>query len=135
MSWARERLGHELDTVTYVLASCLPDRAEARAAVRRPLAFYLGVHGEHDITRVAGLDPARAAKFRSGWLSGQPADDLVDEHLMETFAVAGDVDDCLEGLLRLQRAGVDCAVLRDPGDATVEALLELVAAHRRSRRA
>lgn len=132
VSWARERLGRDLDTVAYVLASCHPNRDEARAAVRRPLVFYLGVHGEHDITRVAGLDPALAAKFRRGWLSGQPAKDLVDEHMVETFAVAGDVDDCLEGLLRLQQGGVDCAVLRDPGDATVEALLELVMAHRRS---
>jgi 5,10-methylenetetrahydromethanopterin reductase len=131
VSWARELTGPSLETSAYVLASCGPDRSAARAAVRRPLAYYLGVHGDHDITRIPGLDPALAARFRTGWLSGQPAEDLVGEGLIDTFAVAGGVHDCLAGLQRLEAAGLASAVLRDPGDDRVDALFSLAAAHRR----
>lgn len=128
VAWARARSGPGLDTVAYVLVSCGADRAAARERVRRPLAFYLGVHGDHDITRIAGLDAGLAARFRAGWLAGQPAADLVDDGLIDTFAVAGNVDDCVQGLQRLSNAGLDCAVLRDPGDEGVEGLLTLAAA-------
>jgi len=128
VSWARERCGAPLDTAAYVLVSCTDDGRAARDAVRRPLAFYLGVHGQHDITSVAGLDPELAARFRAGWLAGQPSVELVDDRLIDTFAVAGNVDDCLAGLGRLEDAGLDCAVLRDPGDEGVEGLFALAAA-------
>ena len=43
---ARERCGVPLDVAAYVLVSCATDADRARAEVRRPLAFYLGVHGQ-----------------------------------------------------------------------------------------
>jgi 5,10-methylenetetrahydromethanopterin reductase len=129
ITWAREQIKQPLDVTAYVLAACKNDRAEARESVRHPLAFYLGVHGDHDITRVAGLDAEICARFRTGWLTGQPARELVDDTIIDTFAVAGDLDDCLAGLHRLDAAGLDCAVLRDPGDATVNGLLGLATAY------
>lgn len=128
VSWADGRLGGAGDLAAYVLASCGPDRAAARAAVRRDLAFYLGVHGDHDITRLAGLDAETAARFRAGWLAGEPAEDLVTEDLIDTFAVAGDLADCRAALDRLAAAGLRRAVLRDPGDAAVDGLLDMAAA-------
>lgn len=125
IGWAREQCGSGMWTAAYVLAACDADAATARAAVRPALATYLGVHGAHDITRVAGLDAAVAERFRSGWLSGSPATDLVDDQLIDTFAVAGDVDSCLQGLKRLESAGLDAAVLRDPGDGGIDGLLDL----------
>ena len=129
VAWARERCGVPLDVAAYVLVSCASDADRARAEVCRPLAFYLGVHGQHDITAVAGLDAGLAARFRSGWLSGSPEVDLVDDSLIDTFAVAGDVPGCVAGLQRLAASGLDCAVLRDPGDDHVEGLFELAAAY------
>lgn len=129
VAWARQLCGDELDTVAYVLVSCGADRSAARAAVRRPLAFYLGVHGDHDITRVGGLSLDLATDFRSGWLTGEPAEDLVDDRITDTFAVAGDVSNCLRGLGRLADAGLNCAVLRDPGNAGIDGLFDLAAAH------
>jgi hypothetical protein len=54
--------------------------------------------------------------------------DLVDDALIDTFAVAGDVPGCVAGLGRLAESGLDCAVLRDPGDDGVEGLFELATA-------
>jgi 5,10-methylenetetrahydromethanopterin reductase len=124
VAWAKPRLG-ALDVGAYVLASCDPDAEKARAAVRRPLATYLGVHGDHDITRTAGLPTALAHELRAGWQAGTPAEHLITDELIDTFAVAGDRDHCRAGLDRLVAAGLDCAVLRDPGDDGVTGLLEL----------
>jgi 5,10-methylenetetrahydromethanopterin reductase len=129
IAWVRERCAAPLDVAAYVLVSCAADRVAARAAVRTPLAFYLGVHGEHDITAVAGLDAGRAARFRAGWVAGRPDVDLVDDDLIDTFAVAGDVPDCMAGLRRLADAGLGSAVLRDPGDDGIDGLFELATAY------
>jgi 5,10-methylenetetrahydromethanopterin reductase len=129
--WARERVGRPVETAAYVLAACAADPARARAAVRRPLATYLGVHGSHDITRVAGLPAALADRFRAAWLAGTSADHLVTDALIDTFAVAGDPDHCRAGLDRFADAGLATAVLRDPGDLTVTDLLGLTAEYQR----
>jgi 5,10-methylenetetrahydromethanopterin reductase len=130
ITWARRQAGPHLWTGAYVLAACDADATAARAAVRPALATYLGVHGAHDITRIAGLDAETAEKFRAGWLAGSPATELVDDEMIDTFTVAGDLDGCLHGLQRLQAAGLDAAVLRDPGDAGIDGLLERATRHR-----
>jgi 5,10-methylenetetrahydromethanopterin reductase len=129
ISWVRDLCGAQLHVAAYVLAACSPERAVARAAVRRPLAFYLGIHGAHDITRLGGLSEDLAGQFREGWLAGQPAEMLVGEETIDTFAVAGDVQDCLAGLRRLADAGLECAILRDPGGPDVEGLFDLATAY------
>jgi 5,10-methylenetetrahydromethanopterin reductase len=130
VTWAGERLGGSADLAAYVLASCGPDRMAARAAVRRDLAFYLGVHGDHDITRLAGLDAEIAGRFRDGWLAGRPAEELVTDDLIDTFTAAGDLADCRASLDRMAAAGLRAAVLRDLGDAAVDGLLELADSYR-----
>jgi 5,10-methylenetetrahydromethanopterin reductase len=130
--WARQQCGDSLDTAAYVLASCHPDAGIARQSIRPRLAHFLGVHGVHDITREAGLDEATAHRFRDAWLAGSPAVDLTDEQQVDTFSVAGNLDDCLQGLDRLARAGLDTAVLCDLGDDRVDGLLELAARYRPS---
>jgi len=125
--WARERIGRPIETAAYVLAACDADPDAARASVRRPLAVYLGVHGVHDITRVGGLPTGLAEAFRKAWLSGAPADDLVSDDIIDGFAVAGDPAQCRAGLDRFAEAGLSAAVLRDPGDPSVNSLLGLAA--------
>lgn len=132
VAWARDRIGRPIETSAYVLAACGADAGAARAAVRRPLATYLGVHGRHDLTRVAGLPAELADRFRAAWLAGDPAEQLVTDDLIDTFAVAGDPAQCRAGLDRLAAAGLDTAVLRDPGDQTITDLLALTAEHQRA---
>jgi 5,10-methylenetetrahydromethanopterin reductase len=120
--WVREQLPAEVEIATYVLAASGP---MARADVRRPLAFYLGVHGEHEITRMAGLPSARARRFRDAWVRGDVAIDDVTDDVIDQFAIAGDIEHCCAGLDQLADAGIDSAILLDPGDNGVDQLLEL----------
>lgn len=90
------------------------------------VAKYLGVHGDHVITRVAGLDPDLAAAFRQGWVDGTPRVDLVDDSVLDTFAVVGSVEDAGEALTRFAMSGLDVAVIMD--DPQVDAETHLRAA-------
>lgn len=123
VSWAAERIGRPLPLSAYIAFSCDEDGEAARAALRPLVATFLGVHGDHDITRVAGLDPELAARFREGWMQGRPATDLVDDTLLDTFAVAGTPQECTAGLRRFLAAGLDGFVIRDDPHTDLDALL------------
>jgi 5,10-methylenetetrahydromethanopterin reductase len=115
VAWARQRLGAPVEVGAYVAFACERDAAAARDRLRPLVATFLGVHGDHDITRVAGLPAELAGRFRDGWVSGAPRADLVTDELLDTFAVAGDRDDAAEGFRRLASAGVDVLIVRDDG--------------------
>ncbi len=110
--WARERVG-DAHVAAYVAMSCDPDHHAARESLRAFVATFLGIHGDHPITREAGLDPELAATFRQAWLDGAPRLDLVDDGLLDTFVVAGDVDHCRSLVDRLVAAGLDTVVIHD----------------------
>lgn len=126
--WAIERIGRTLPrgVAGYVAISYDADRAVARDRLRPFAATYLGVHGDHPITRVAGLDPEKAVAFRAGWHGGNPRADLVDDDVLDTFTVAGDHDDLTAGLHRLAEAGLEVAVVHDQLEPDLPALLDAV---------
>lgn len=124
--WVRSGFRRPVPLSAYVVFACDDDGAVARDRVRPGVAAYLGLHGDHDITRQAGLDPELAGRFREGWLAGSPRVDLVDDDLLQRFAVAGTPDDCMAGLGELAAAGVDTVVVRDDGTSGVEALVAAV---------
>ncbi len=128
ISWVRERVGSAVPLRAYVVFSCDDDPTVARQGPREVVATYLGVHGDHPITRRAGLPPALAASFREGWLGGEARVDLVTDALLDVFAVAGTPGECVAGLAALGDAGVDTILIRDDIDADVERLLEEAAA-------
>ncbi|PZG48888.1 hypothetical protein C1I98_12125 [Spongiactinospora gelatinilytica] len=120
----RERVGAELELSAYVgLSVDDADPAAARARARAGVATYLGVHGDHEITRIAGLDPERCAAFRAGWRSGAPRADLVDDALLDVFTAAGTIDDAARHLRGLADAGLDVAVIRDAPETDPAILL------------
>lgn len=128
--WAAQRLGGELPygIGSYIAVRSEPDREAARASLRPFVAYYLGVHGDHAITREAGIDPELAGLFRRGLQSGQPRTDLVTEDHLDSFVAAGDRDDVVAAFSRFADAGLDTAVVFDQVDQPLEVVLDEVTA-------
>jgi 5,10-methylenetetrahydromethanopterin reductase len=124
----RERVGAGLDLAGYVTFVCDADDAAARDRARPVVAKYLGVHGDHEITRVAGVTAEQAAAFRAGWISGSPRVDLVDDAMIETFVLAGTPDTVARGIRRFADAGLSTLVVHDQGGDMTELLTTVAAA-------
>ena len=109
VTWARERIGRPVDVGAYVGFACGPAarRAEVRASLKPIVATFLGIHGVHDITRVAGIEPELAQRFRDAWRAGRPAADLVTDDMLDQFMAAGTVDDVVASFARFRSAGLD----------------------------
>jgi 5,10-methylenetetrahydromethanopterin reductase len=133
IGWAREQLQAPGKPVSvYVVFACGEDGATVRDRVRPTVAKYLGIHGDHDITRVAGLDPELCQEFRNRMLRGEPAVELVTDRVLDTFAIAGSPDQCVQGLARFHAGGADTLVLVGAPGATPQ---ETVAAGRLAQQA
>jgi len=116
--WSRERLAvgaaragrpsDDLLVSSNVLVSVGRDRGEARRAVREVLAYYL-TRVEGVVIETSGADPDDVAAVRAAaQADGVPAGAaLVSDHLIDTFAAAGTVDDVVVGLDRFVEAGID----------------------------
>jgi 5,10-methylenetetrahydromethanopterin reductase len=98
---------NELLVAANVLTSVGRDRAEARDAVRRVLAYYLW-RVEGVVVSESGADPDAVAAVRAAMSDGGPyaAAAAVSEDLIDVFAVAGTVDDVVVGLARFGDAGL-----------------------------
>lgn len=97
----------ELLVSANVLTSVGRNRAEAREAVRRVLAYYLW-RVEGVVVSESGADPEAVAAVRTAMTTGGPyaAAAAVSEELINVFAVAGTVDDVVVGLSRFAEAGL-----------------------------
>lgn len=118
VAWARERLAvgaeragrdpKDLLLSGSVLTSVDPDRQNAREAVREVIAYWL-TRVENVMVEQSGADPNQVAAVQEtvaerGMKAGAEA---VSEHLIDTFAVAGTVDDVISGLKPFADAGLD----------------------------
>ncbi|GII95178.1 LLM class flavin-dependent oxidoreductase [Sinosporangium siamense] len=122
----RRRLGAAMELSAYVGLSVEGggvSRSAARGRLRPMVATYLGVHGDHEITRTAGLSADLCLAFREGWRSGKPRVDLVDDDLLDLFTASGTAAEAAGSLGRLAAAGLDVAVVRDDPEIDVDALL------------
>ncbi len=95
--------------VVYVIFAVDDDGAAARAAVRMPIAEYLGAGGQpNTLSTQAGVDDdlvrAMGRVYRDE--SRIPAE-LVDDATVARVAVAGTPDECVAGVRRLIDAGAD----------------------------
>jgi 5,10-methylenetetrahydromethanopterin reductase len=118
VAWARDRLvagatraGRDpsrLLMAANVLTSVGPDQAEARAAVRPVLAYYL-YRVEGIVVEASGADPELRVAIRQAVTDHgvEAGARLVTDDLIDTFAVAGTVDQVVEGLAAFARAGLD----------------------------
>ena len=116
--WARERLaagaaraGRSIDDLLLsanVLTSVGPDRVEARDAVKQVLAYYLA-RVEGVVVDMAGADMDAVAAVRAAVAEGgqEAGAAVLSDSLVDTFAVAGTVDDVVEGLHAFIGAGLE----------------------------
>lgn len=109
----RRQVGPDLELSAYLGLSVDPRADVARQRLRPIVATFLGVHGDHAITRAVGLSPQRCALFRDGWRAGTPRTDLVDDDLIEALTVSGTPGDAATAWRRFAAAGLDVAVVRD----------------------
>ena len=91
-----------------VLISVDADRRAARTAVRAVLAYYLW-RVEGVVIEQSGADPDNVAAVRAAVSDRGPTEaaDLVSDQVIDTFAVAGTVDDVVDGLAHFATAGLD----------------------------
>ena len=121
VSWVKKQLhtgaaktGRSLEGFTiaaYLIFSINRDRELARSRVKNRLAYYLGLHGKHDIMKQAGVSDEHCDLFREGFLSGNPRSDLITEELIDTFTISGEPDECKERFQKLVDAGVTQTVV------------------------
>lgn len=97
--------------------------AEARDRIRPLVARFLGIHGDHLITRSAGLSPSSCEEFRAGLVAGTPRVDLVTDELLDRLVAAGTPADVAAAFGRFAAAGLDVAVVRDDPDVEPEETL------------
>ena len=115
----RATVGPDVRLAGYVgLSVDASSAAEARDRIRPLVARFLGIHGDHLITRSAGLSPSSCEEFRAGLVAGAPRVDLVTDELLDRLVAAGTPADVAAAFGRLAAAGLDVAVVRD--DPAVE---------------
>ncbi len=136
--WSRERLAagaarasrdvDDLLVSSNVLCSVGPDRAQARAAVREVLAYYLW-RVEGVVVDTSGADPDDVEAVRAAVAADGPAAgaNRVSEHLIDTFACAGTVDDVIEQLAAFGDAGLHLPLAWHTLGPDPDAALELLA--------
>lgn len=123
--WVRER-APDVELRAYIALRCSDDHTTSRDQIRPFVATFLGIHGDHPITRIGGLEPDRAEQFRRGWLAGTPRTDLVDDRMLDEFVVAGDTAHCAAALRRFAEAGLETAVIHDQQQEDMESYLRAV---------
>ncbi len=106
------RDGRALLVTGNVLTSVGESRTEARDAVREVLAYYLA-RVEGVVVDLAGADLEAVAAVRIAVAEGgvEAGAKAVSESLIDTFAVAGTVDDVVNGLLAFADAGMHVPLL------------------------
>ncbi len=123
VGWARARAGDDTHLAAYVEFACDSDAGAAMAVVRPVVARFLAIHGNQPITELAGVDVQLIETLQASSMEGPVRVDLVDDHVVQAFAIAGDQDDCVEAVRRFEQAGLDTLLVRDNVDLDPESLL------------
>lgn len=124
----RSLVGPSMRLAGYVGLSVADSGAEARDRIRPLVARFLGIHGDHLITRSAGLSASSCARFRAGLVAGAPRVDLVTDELLDRLVAAGTPVEVRAAFARFAAAGLDVAVVRDDPDVEPTEILRLARA-------
>jgi F420-dependent oxidoreductase-like protein len=120
----------------FVIAPFIPtlvddDVADARAAVRRHIAFYVGAMGRfyHETLARHGFGDATAAS-RAAWQAGrrEAAADAISDEVVDAIAACGPADRVRARLEEYRGAGADLPMVFLPLGATLEQSRRTIAA-------
>jgi 5,10-methylenetetrahydromethanopterin reductase len=109
-----ERAGRSLDNFdisAYLLISISEDDRAAREAVKPLLAMMISIlplNGivDHPMLSCAGITPEIAQQFAESFIRGELPVALVEDWIVDQFAIAGTPDRCREALTKIVEAGV-----------------------------
>ncbi len=124
VEWVRSIVGPSAQLGAFVEFVLGDDPRAVRDSVRPFVAKFLGMHADGEITRRAGLDPALARSFAAALAAGRPDVDAVTDAILDTFVVAGDLDDCVRGIRRFEAAGLNAFVVGDQPDRSIEQTID-----------
>ncbi|MDR0840821.1 MAG: LLM class flavin-dependent oxidoreductase [Christensenellaceae bacterium] len=117
---AGRELGDDFTIAAYLLFSIDEDRQRARERVKKKLAYYMGLHGDHPIMRRAGISAEKASLFREGFLQANPRVDLVTEDMLDKLTISGTPQECRARLQGLLDAGVTQPVVFEYDEMPME---------------
>ncbi len=126
VTWVRDTFAPPAITA-YAFFSCDQDAALARRAVTARTARFLGIHGPSPITEHAGIDAELAGEFQRRLRSGEQAEELVSDAILDAVTISGDVAGCVAGIERFAATGLDSLVLVDDGSGNPDAMLATAA--------
>jgi alkanesulfonate monooxygenase SsuD/methylene tetrahydromethanopterin reductase-like flavin-dependent oxidoreductase (luciferase family) len=90
------------------------------------LARYLAaLHGQ-SIVADAGVTPEVTQRTRDALANGRPAEDLVEDDMVDRLAIAGTPAECRAALEPLAAAGLDAPIAVIPPAASVRDQLERI---------
>lgn len=116
----RAAVGNSKIVACYVPFSVDSNRQRARGWTRSLIARYLGLLHGQPILEDAGFLAAETQKFRDAMIAGADSIPLVDERMIDTFAVAGTHEECLQKLHLLAEAGADTVIAMVPREADMD---------------
>ncbi len=134
--WARERIAagaggagrsDRRRLATFAFVSVGRDSAAAKAALRRPMAFYLAADGGNALTDAYGISDELNAMLQGGG-GAEAVEREMPERWIDDLAVAGEPDECAEKIRRLLDAGSDSVVLFPLAGEDPEAIVRAAAA-------
>jgi alkanesulfonate monooxygenase SsuD/methylene tetrahydromethanopterin reductase-like flavin-dependent oxidoreductase (luciferase family) len=131
--WAREQVaigaeragreGHH-KMACYTIFSIDSDSRKAKEAARQQVAFYLGIMGRCGYTDAFGISDEIESLIAKHGVDG--LEPHVPDEWVEGLAIAGNPDECAEGIQRYLDAGADTVSLWMEGGPGTKALLERV---------
>ncbi|MFQ5762953.1 MAG: LLM class flavin-dependent oxidoreductase [Candidatus Bathyarchaeia archaeon] len=108
-----QRAGRKLtdfEVVAYLPLSVSKKSAEAKKAIKPILGVYIAEIGVHPLTVEAGMKEEQIEPLKKAFPHGDKLAKLVTDELVDTFAVAGTPDECIDRLKAYRAAGVDVLV-------------------------
>lgn len=113
----------------YFLVSISEEASAAREGLKPAIATLISLIGESPLFTCAGLESGEIKKFIATFAGGEVPVNLVEDWMIDTFAIAGTPEHCRRVLARLVDAGVTHPVAFDVFGESAERTLRDVERH------